>query len=686
MALTAGTRLGPYEVVAPLGAGGMGEVYRATDTRLGRAVALKVLPVDALADEERRQRFAREARAASALSHPNVATIYEFGEADGRAFIAMELVDGQPLGARLAGGPLPTADLVEIARQTAEALEEAHAHGITHRDIKPGNLMVTPRGRVKVLDFGLARMERRETAETMLATKEGSALGTVPYMSPEQAMGREVDGRSDLFSLGAVIYEMATGRRAFGGTHAAAITDQILHSQPTAIARWNYDVPEALERIVRKCLEKDRERRYQSARELVVDLENLKRDLEAGSGSAAAHMPAMAVPPAVAQRPPLAASDVLAPPAQSQPKVVWAGVARRWLWPTVAVLALAAIAIVGLQRWRVPPVHAPLPSKIPEANEYFQRAMLFLHTQQDTPRARQLLEKALALDPGFAHARAWYGFTHVLLIDSGQSNDTSWLYKAEAELKRALQDDPNSARAHAALSLTYQYQGRKDLMRREAERALELDPNERDGLTSLAIYHQFSGEYERSQALLKALLVADPLFMPARWNVGENERQMGNPAGSIPEQEKILEQDPKNIWARVFMGMAYLTDGNAAKAREALARGRLLEPQNYQLRVQWALLLAVEGKREEALQEMDAEVLKYGELVTAASNVAEFYAVLGDRAKALDWLDRAVRAGDERAEWFERDPLLANIQQVPRFREIVDGIRYRRAQLAGPTR
>jgi len=169
-------------------------------------------------------------------------------------------------------------------------------------------------------------------------------------------------------------------------------------------------------------------------------------------------------------------------------------------------------------------------------------------------------------------------------------------------------------------------------------------------------------------------------------NLGENERQMGNPAGSISEQEKVLEQDPKNTWALILTGMAYLTDGNPAQAREALARGRLLAPQNYQLRVQWALLLAVEGKREEALQEMDAEVLKYGELVTAASSVAEFYAVLGDRAKALDWLDRAVRAGDERADWFERDPLLANIQQVPRFREIVDGIRYRRAQQAGPTR
>jgi tetratricopeptide (TPR) repeat protein len=180
------------------------------------------------------------------------------------------------------------------------------------------------------------------------------------------------------------------------------------------------------------------------------------------------------------------------------------------------------------------------------------------------------------------------------------------------------------------------------------------------------------------------LLVADPLFIPARWNFGENQRQMGNPAGSIPEQEKVLEQDPKNTVVLMLMGMAYLTEGNVAKAREALARARSLEPQNYMLRVQWAVLLAVEGKREDALREMDAEVLKYGELVSAASNVAELYAVLGDRATALEWLDRAVRAGDDRADWFERDPLLANVQQEPRFRQIVDGIRSRQEQRRKP--
>lgn len=285
MDIPVGTRLGPYEVVAPIGAGGMGEVYRARDTRLGREVAVKVMRAAATADEDRRHRFAREARAASALSHPNIATVYDVGEAAGVHYIAMELVEGRTLASRIADGPLPPREVIEVASQVAEALDEAHSHGILHRDIKPANLIVTPRGRVKVFDFGLARLDRSDVQGeiTTLATRDGTTVGTVPYMSPEQALGRDVDGRSDVFSLGVAIFEMATGRRPFGGETSAEIADRILHADLPAMARLADDIPPELERIVRKCLEKDRERRYQSARDLAVDLSNLKRLLESGS-------------------------------------------------------------------------------------------------------------------------------------------------------------------------------------------------------------------------------------------------------------------------------------------------------------------------------------------------------------------------------------------------------------------
>jgi two-component system, LytTR family, response regulator len=287
--LRAGALVAHYRIVLRLGEGGMGAVYLADDTRLGRRIALKVLPPGVGADPERAQRFEQEARLASALTHPNVAYIHEIGEDSGLRFLAMEYVEGEPLSARLARGPMALGELLSIGAQVADALDAAHSKGIVHRDIKSSNLMLTPRGHVKVLDFGLAKLEdakaRGETQfdETQLMTNAGTVMGTVAYMSPEQALGRDVDHRTDLFSLGVVLYEMATARLPFPGPTPAESMARILGSQPEAIARFNYEMPSALDAVVRKCLEKDRERRYQSARELLVDLKNLQRDVPAAA-------------------------------------------------------------------------------------------------------------------------------------------------------------------------------------------------------------------------------------------------------------------------------------------------------------------------------------------------------------------------------------------------------------------
>src|SRR5690349_17740047 len=266
-----GRQVGSYGVLALLGAGGMGKVYRAQDTRLDRTVALKMLPAEVAADEERMRRFVREAKAASALNHPNVAHIYEIGEADGARYIAMEYVEGQTLAAKINGHPLEVSEIVEIGNQIADALVAAHSKGITHRDIKPQNIMLNERDQVKVLDFGLAKVARptdqaaSSAANALAKTAPGMVMGTVPYMSPEQSLGREVDHRSDLFSLGVVLYEMATGRLPFVGASTNGTLDKILHAEPEAISRTSENAPAELERIVRKCLEKERERRYQSA-------------------------------------------------------------------------------------------------------------------------------------------------------------------------------------------------------------------------------------------------------------------------------------------------------------------------------------------------------------------------------------------------------------------------------------
>lgn len=276
--LSPGLVLGHYRVVSRLGAGGMGEVYRAWDTRLERDVALKVLPGEVAGDPERLRRFEQEARAASALNHPNVAHIYDIGEAGGVHYIAMEYVEGESLGARIGRGPLEVSEVVERARQVAEALEAAHEKGVTHRDIKPANIMVTPRGQVKVLDFGLAKVTRPavEDGATQAMTQPGVVMGTMRYMSPEQALGRDVDHRTDIFSFGVMLYEMASGKQPFTGASAVQTLDQILHATPPPAP----GVPEELRAIIGKCLEKDCDKRYGSARELLADLKQLQRGNE----------------------------------------------------------------------------------------------------------------------------------------------------------------------------------------------------------------------------------------------------------------------------------------------------------------------------------------------------------------------------------------------------------------------
>lgn len=282
-----GQRLGPYTLVSALGSGGMGEVYLGHDTRLGRQVALKFLPASLRQDSERLRRFQHEARAASTLNHPNVATIYEIGEAEGVTFIAMEYIEGVTLDRKISAGPLTAPEIVNISIQIADALDDAHARGVVHRDIKSANIMVTRREQVKVLDFGLAKLssivdQQLSDLPTAVKTMPGLVMGTVQYMSPEQALGKSLDARSDIWSLGVVLYELATGKKPFSGATATETIDNIRHSQPEAIARFNYDIPAELERIVRKCLEKNPESRYQSARELMIDLKNLRRTLEHG--------------------------------------------------------------------------------------------------------------------------------------------------------------------------------------------------------------------------------------------------------------------------------------------------------------------------------------------------------------------------------------------------------------------
>jgi serine/threonine protein kinase/Flp pilus assembly protein TadD len=350
-----GQTISHYRITGKLGSGGMGVVYRAEDIRLNRSVALKFLPEELSQDPQMLKRFEREAKAASALNHPNICTIYDIGEANERAFIVMECLEGSSLKERICGHPMEAATVLDLAVQIADGLEAAYSEGIIHRDIKPGNIFITKRGHAKILDFGLAkRQPKRETAENSGATNEhtiedqltrsGVAMGTFPYMSPEQTRGKDLDARSDLFSFGIVLYEMATGTLPFRGDSAVAITEAILNRVPVSAISLNPDIPAKLNDIINRALEKDVNLRYQNAADMRAELQRLKRDLEAartGVQNRPEEAAAISKPPATAEsnNAVVVPSGDLAPDAEPH---------RPWVWRIVIPTSAVALVVLVL--------------------------------------------------------------------------------------------------------------------------------------------------------------------------------------------------------------------------------------------------------------------------------------------------------------------------------------------------
>lgn len=650
-----GDRLGAYEIKRPLGRGGMGAVFLAQDTILHRPVALKVL-LAAGGEKSARHVLLREARSASGLNHPNICTVYEVGDAQGVAYIAMEFVEGRPLSDVIAEAPLPLNDVVQYGIEAADALGYAHDHDVVHRDFKAANAIVSAAGRLKIVDFGLARRVDAALAgaTTMATAVPAGAAGGTPYaMAPEQIRGEAIDRRTDIWALGVFLYEAVSGSRPFESSTTADLLSSILRDEAASLPRG---AARELQPVIDRCLQKRPGDRYEHAREVGAALDAIRARRMLGALSR--------------RRSTTVAAAIVA--------VTLVATAAIWL---LARRDDAVVTTASIDRRLSDGSRASLDA---EANAYYERALLFGGIGTANPdQAVRMIERALLLDAGFAAARAEFAFFQVERILNGRSNDASLFYKAETEARQALRDDPRCGRAHSVLALTYLLQGRKDLVAAEVELALAENPDDPVAHGWRLHYHRVNGDYKLAREEVDWLVRRWPLYWPAYLNLGELLREQGDAEGAIREQQRVLEQDPKNVSARVALARAYIDLRNLKEARAALEPARKDDAPNYTLRQTWALLLALEGNKADALREIDQDVQTYSEIqIFGPSPAADFYAVMGDTERALTWLERAVRLGDDREEYLRRNVLLAGVRAHPRFQPILDSVVYRRQQRA----
>ncbi|HVS01456.1 MAG TPA: protein kinase [Thermoanaerobaculia bacterium] len=716
-----GQILSHYRILEKLGEGGMGEVFAAEDTTLGRRVAIKVLPAAMAADEDRLRRFQREAQAVAALNHPNIVTLYSVEEADGQRFITMELVEGRTLDRIIPAVGFDLGRFLAIARPLTEALCAAHEKGITHRDLKPANVMLGEGERVKVLDFGLAKLHAAVQgggeADLATLTQQGMLVGTVPYMAPEQVQGRLSDARADLFSLGVIFYELLTGRRPFRGETAAEVISAILRDTPPPVTDLKADLPDGLAKIVRRCLEKEPQRRYQTVRDLLNELAEIAEEAGRDTGPSTAVLPFADLSPdgdqayfcegiaeelinalvkidglRVASR--LASFQLQKVPLPEigrrlNVKTVLSGSVRKagdrirvtaqlvdvggghHLWSDrydrklediFAIQDEIAASIVDALQVTLGSGAKPQPEKKAsttdvQAYDYYLRGRKFFYQfrKEGFDFARQMFARAIVLDPGYARAYAGVADCCSFLYMYFEASEDN-LHEADTASRKAVEIDPASAEAHAARGLAMSLSKRFDEARREFEEAIRLDPKlfEAYYLFARALFAQ--GELEEAAAMFAKAAEINPEDYQAPFFEAQAHAGAGKPEAAERAYRHALETVERHLELHP----------DDARAVYLGASG-------------WIHL----GDRDKGLEWAQRAVAIDPHNPATLYNVACTYAQLGQVEHAIDCLEESVVNGMSEIGWLEHDPDLDPLREEPRFRELSERVRRQRDSGAG---